>query len=95
MKLWHKKLHDLIRIANQKGLKVEFCTDKYSKDYLGMNPEAAGVMGFPSKKNTIYIDKHLSQEDKYHVLKHEIYEYDRMKNGASYYKAHVAALENE
>lgn len=96
MKLWHKKLHDLIEEANRRGLKVRYCTDKFSKDYIGMNPEAAKDMGWPSAKNTIYIDRALSPEDKYHVLKHELIEYDRMKNhGDTYFRAHSLALEQE
>jgi hypothetical protein len=94
--LWHKKLADLIKVCKNHGISVKFVPDSKTRDYIGMNPEAAKDMGFKMPRDTFYIDRHLSTEDKYHTLKHELSEYNDMKNkGMPYWKAHVRALENE
>jgi len=94
--LWHTKLSDLIKVCKNQGISVRFVPDGKTRDYIGMNPEAAKDMGFKMPAHTFYIDRNLSTEDKYHTLKHELLEYNDMKNnGMPYWKAHCRALQNE
>lgn len=94
--LWHKKLKDIIAEAERRGFKIEYKTDTYFRDYAGMNPEAAKDLGWQCPKNVIRIDRSLSEEDKYHTIKHELEEYDKMHNrNWDYRKAHFYALDNE
>ena len=94
--LWHTKLSDMIKVCRNQGIRVKFVPDGKTRDYIGMNPEAAKEMGYKMPSHTFYIDRHLSTEDKYHTLKHELLEYNLMKNkGMRYFPAHCKALEDE
>ena len=94
--LVHKKLSDMIKICHNKGIAVKFVPDAKTRDFLGMNPAAADAMGYKMPKRTFYVDRNLSTEDKYEVLKHELVEYECMKQGKmKYFPAHVIALDAE
>ncbi len=93
---WASKLNRLIEECHQQGITVKFVPDAKTRDYIGMNPEAAKDMGFRIPPKTIYIDRNLSIEDKYHVLKHEMIEYGLMQGkNYTYWKAHCYALDHE
>jgi hypothetical protein len=93
---WHSLFNGQLMTARRRGYHVRQVPAKIMKDYIGMNPEAAKSIGFPIPENTIYIDKNLSEEAKYHTLKHENIETDLMKNkGWPYWRAHKRALELE
>lgn len=96
IKLWHVKLRDLIRVCNKQGISVKFVPDAKTRDYCGMNPLAAKTMGYKMPQKTFYVDRNQSNEDKYHILKHELIEYNLMKDkNMKYFPAHEIALDNE
>lgn len=91
-------LKTLLSKCKQHDIKVVFCKDKRTRDYIGMNPMAARAMGFPLRngKRVILVDNNMSYQDKYETLKHELDEWARMqKNGGDYWEAHTRALERE
>lgn len=65
------------------------------KDYDGMNYYAAKAMGYKPipKKNEILIDR--KSINKKETIKHELIEYELMRNGTSYWPAHCKALQLE
>ncbi len=78
------------------GIKVEEVCDSKTKDFVGMNPEAAKAFGYKGiGKNTIYIDNWLDNKAKYHTLKHELIEMKLMDGGKKYWAAHKIALKRE
>jgi hypothetical protein len=94
--LWHEKLSNLIKQLREQGIKTKFVPDAKTRDYLGMNPEAAKAMGYRMPAKTFYVDRNMSAKDKYETLKHEYDEYLDMKDkGYPYWKSHVRALDNE
>lgn len=93
---YKKGIRYLVRVCHHKGIKVVWCKDKETRDYLGMNPQAAKILGFPLRnKHCFLIDKNMSFEDKYKVLRHELEEYCLIKGGDTYWKAHTISLDGE
>ena len=74
---------------------VEMKGNKDLKDYAGMNPEAAKVMGWPDKDHAIELDEHQSEAVRVKNLVHETVEQEHMKQGDSYHDAHIEALKAE
>lgn len=92
---WSKALRKLLDLCKEFGIRVVFVKDATTRDYLGMNTKAAKSFGLSFPEDTIYVDKNLSTKVKYYTLKHELDEFNFMKEGASYWKAHVKALKTE
>ena len=92
---FRNKFLNLKRAAEQKGYTVRLVPSKKLGDFAGMNPEAAERMGYPEPKDTFDIDAGMSWELKFRTLVHELREYGKMKKGASYWKAHKYASDNE
>jgi hypothetical protein len=94
--IWHKKLSDMIKICKNQGIAVKFVPDAKTRDYIGMNPEAGKDIGFKMPARTLYVDRNLDTQEKYEVLRHELVEYNAMKDkGLKYFPAHVIALNDE
>ena len=72
---------------------MEMKGDKDLKDYAGMNPQAAAVMGWPDKDHAIEIDKNQPEETQIKNVVHEIVETEEMKQGENYHDSHVEALD--
>ena len=98
---YKQRLDDLVKKCEERGLTVKFVADRHTRDYLGMNTNAARAMGYthcgrPMPSKTIFVDSHLSDKDKYSVLKHEVREMDLMANkNMKYFEAHRIALNEE
>jgi len=91
-----QNLHDLIDYVNEIGLQYRTVPDKLTRDFVGMNPEAAKSFGYNIPKNTIHVDNNLTIKTKRHTLAHEIVEYLLMKHkGLDYWDAHKIALKWE
>ena len=69
--------------------------DKDLKDYAGMNPQAAAVMGWPDKDKAIEIDKNQPEATQIKNVVHEVVETEEMKHGENYHDSHVDALTAE
>jgi len=95
MRKYRDKFRKLVEEAKDRDLRVKIVKDIYTHDFVGMNPEAAKVLDFKCPSNTIVIDSNLDWREKCHTLKHEIVEYDLMKRGMSYGRAHRRALKLE
>lgn len=95
------KLKELLDQISQKGYRVKFVPDAWTKDYVGMNYYAAKSMGFKLPnghkigKHDLLVDKWLDYKDKFGAAKHEFNEAENMSHGYSYWKAHSRALKNE
>ena len=89
------KYKQLVAEAHKKGLHVSHVKDKATRDFVGMNPQAAKAFGFKVRTNTIMIDKNLNLRDKCLTLNHELIEVDLMKKGMKYWPAHKRALKLE
>ena len=74
---------------------VEMKGDKDLKDYAGMNPQAAAMMGWPDKDHAIEIDKNQPEPTQIKNVVHEVVETEEMKQGESYHDSHVEALAAE
>lgn len=74
-------------------LPVKVVPDEKLKDYAGMNPEAAKVMGYPMEKPEIHVAASLTPEEKRQTVEHELVEMKAMKEGRPYWQAHVEATE--
>ena len=74
---------------------LEMKGNKDLKDYAGMNPEAAAVMGWPDKDHAIELDEHQSETVRTKNLVHETVEQEEMKQGETYHDAHLDALKAE
>jgi hypothetical protein len=93
---YNTELTKLLRKCKTLGITVKFVPDFATRDYVGMNSEAAKELGYPMPHNTIYIDNNLSTEATYHTLKHELDEMTEMKTrGTRYWDAHCHALATE
>ena len=92
---YREKFYELVRLAHRRGLHVRLVEDKVTKDFVGMNFEAAQAFGYSMPDRTIYIDKNLPWSTKYHTLKHELIEISFMESGEPYWEAHVKALRME
>jgi hypothetical protein len=90
------KLAAFVAVAEKlEQVPVEMKGDKDLKDYAGMNPQAAAVMGWPDKDHAIEIDKHQPEETQIKNVVHEVVETEEMKQGESYHDSHVEALDAE
>lgn len=70
-------------------------TTQLPSNYVGMNYRAnkeLGVMEWPYSKNTILVDASQTAAEQRQTIRHEIFEIEKMKNGAPYADAHAAAL---
>ena len=90
------KLAAFVAVAEKlEHVPVEMKGDKDLKDYAGMNPQAAAVMGWPDKDKAIEIDKHQPEETQIKDVVHEVVETEEMKQGENYHDSHVEALDAE
>jgi hypothetical protein len=97
------EMEGLLGECRKRGVRVEFVPTNITRDYIGMNSEAAKAMGFewpvelgekPSG-DWILIDKDLKAQEKEETLRHEMVEMDLMRGGAKYFPAHDIALKKE
>lgn len=87
------KLDNLVQKCKQHGLKVVFTDSSKLYDYAGMHPEIAKDMGIKDyPKDTIWIDKNRPIKNQCIDLEHELIEYNKMKNGMDYWKAHTSTM---
>ena len=90
------KLAAFVEVAQKlENEPVEMKGNKDLKDYAGMNPEAAAVMGWPDKDHAIELDEHQSETVRTKNLVHETVEQEEMKQGETYHDAHLDALKAE
>ena len=90
------KLAAIVAVAEKlEQVPVEMKGNKDLKDYAGMNPEAAKVMGWPDKDHAIELDEHQSETVRTKNLVHETVEQEEMKQGETYHDAHLDALKAE
>lgn len=97
------EMEELLGECRKRGVRVEFVPTSVTRDYIGMNSEAAKTMGFewPTEfgekpgGDWILIDRDLSAQDKEETLRHEMVEMDLMKGGIKYFPAHDIALKKE
>lgn len=94
------ELSDLLKYCKENDIRVLFVQSDVLHDYSGMNPEAARTMGFPDvdkNPNTkeILIDKRTPKTQQAKDLKHELIEMRLMRQGLSYWPAHLEALKRE
>lgn len=90
--------HDVSRAENglrARGIHVKELGRKHLHDYAGMNTEAARTMGFPCGDKEIQVSRESANAIKLRDLRHEAFEYRRMKMGVPYGVAHVEALHVE
>jgi len=92
---YEQKFKELKDECKERGITVKLVNDYKTRDYLGMNPEAAKSIGYPIPNNTIYVDRQMNWRDRYGTLVHEVIEYKLMNKGDSYWKAHCKALDAE
>jgi len=90
--MFMEKYHDLADRARQKGLVVEFKSDKVLKDYLGMNWLVGKQLGFPIPDHCLYISDSASWKDKYETLVHELIEVKYMTRDDTYWPGHCRAM---
>jgi len=93
-----KKLSEDMIPQRQCGYKITRVKPGVLKDYAGMNASASAAMGFdnyPIGKNEVLVDERLSPEHEIRTINHEIYEDKRMRQGDSYWDAHLQALQHE
>ena len=80
------KLAAFVAVAEKlEQVPVEMKGDKDLKDYAGMNPQAAAVMGWPDKDKAIEIDKNQPEETQIKNVVHEVVETEEMKQGENYH----------
>ena len=90
------KLAAFVAVAEKmEQVPVEMKGDKDLKDYAGMNPQAAAVMGWPDKDKAIEIDKNQPEATQIKNVVHEVVETEEMKHGENYHDSHVEALDAE
>jgi hypothetical protein len=92
---YREKFHELVRTAHRRGLHVRMVESGTTKDFVGINFEAAQAFGYSMPDKTIYIDRNLPWSAKYHTLKHELAEISFMESGDPYWRAHEKALRME
>jgi hypothetical protein len=81
--------------ANKLGLKVKVVPPSIIHDYAGMNPEAAKDFGYPIPSDEIQIAEGMTEKDNFETIQHELDEYETMKKGSPYWKAHLKALDTQ
>jgi hypothetical protein len=86
---------DLVVHAKHYGIKVELKDSGILNDYAGMNSEAAKKFGFPMPAMRVYIKRSDPIKTKYHTLNHECVEMGLIKQGDTYWEAHLKALREE
>lgn len=82
----------------RKGFQIEYREGLIDKDYVGMNYEAAHEKGLPfhhKNKKTLEVDKNQSHRQRCITIHHEEIEYELMKKGLPYKRAHRIALIHE
>ena len=92
---YREQYKELVGLAHRKGLHVRLVEDKATRDFVGMNYEAAKAFGYNIPDKTIYIDKNLDWGTKCHTLRHELVEIGFMEHGDRYWAAHKKALKRE
>lgn len=92
---YKERYNHLVAEAHKKGLRVHTVRDAKTRDFVGMNSQAAKAFGLKMRPNTIQIDKNLNLKEKCHTLRHEIVEFGLMKKGMKYWPAHKRALRLE
>lgn len=85
-----------MRIRVGKGFRVRL-VKRIPKGYVGMNYYAARSLRipFPYPKKTILVRRDLGKRARERTILHEKVEYELMKRGLSYRKAHKIALKAE
>jgi hypothetical protein len=81
--------NDVLAFIQRHSIKV------IEKESHQMNPMAGREFGFHTPKDTVFIDKNLSEDEKDRTLRHELREMHMMKQGMKYWDAHKIAQEKE
>lgn len=93
---WEMLYKELAERAREKGYSIRYANSDELKDYLGMNDLAGKAMGYPElKKKEIILKSHMTWEQKFRTLRHEVYERGKMAKGKDYWSAHNDALKFE
>ena len=93
---YNKSINKNRLIKHKNDYHIQFVSTRKLGDYAGMNPAAARVFGIPGiKRNDILIERIFKGSDRERTIKHEISEYEVMKHGWPYWKAHKFASGEE
>lgn len=101
---YKQKFQQLMDQCKNVGVTVHLLFDDELRDYAAIHTLIARQLGFllcgqEMPENTICLDGNFSRGGKYKVryrnLKHEMHEMELMKNGMSYWEAHLLSLKNE